>query len=135
VREKRSLYTLFKKQKKLLFKGLFDLILLLDFAFCIARYPINTLRFGRIVRPLLLISYSKDLRRTIKGIFGSSINIIILLVFQFIVMALWAFMGMNTVGMIEGEITKDDNIIDYADFFKLYNLLYMLSIMDYYPDV
>lgn len=119
----------------MLFKGLFNLVLLLDFIIFISCYPKNTLRFGRIVRPLVLISYSKDLRRTIKGIFGSSFNIIILLVFQFIVMALWAFIGMNTVGMIEGEISKDDNIIDYADFFKLYNLLNMLSIMDYYPDV
>jgi hypothetical protein len=50
-------------------------------------------------------------------------------------MALWAFIGINTVGMIEGEINKDDNIIVYSDFFKLYNLLYMLSILDYYPDM
>ena len=50
-------------------------------------------------------------------------------------MALWTFIGINTVGMIEGEVAKDNNIIDYSDFFKLYNLLYMLSIMDYYPDV
>ncbi len=50
-------------------------------------------------------------------------------------MSLWSFIGLNTVGMIEGEISKDDNIIDYSDFLKLLNLLYMLSIMDYYPDV
>jgi hypothetical protein len=50
-------------------------------------------------------------------------------------MALWGFIGVNTVGMVDSEISKDTNIINYSDFFKLYNLLYMLSILDYYPDM
>ncbi len=73
--------TFIKTQRKLCFKGVFDIILLADFINCVVSYPQNTLRFGRVIRPLVLISYSKDLRRTIKGIFGSSINIIILIIF------------------------------------------------------
>lgn len=93
------------------------------------------MRFSRVIRPLVLITFSKDLRRSIKGIIGSWKNIIILILFYFIVMAIWTFIGINLIGNIDDDIMFDKNLMDYNDFFKLFNLLYMLSILDFYPDM
>jgi hypothetical protein len=50
-------------------------------------------------------------------------------------MGVWAFIGTNIIGDITGEITLDTSLIDYSDFFKLFNLLFMLSTLDFYPDM
>lgn len=50
-------------------------------------------------------------------------------------MAVWAYIGTSIIGDISETVELDRNIIDYSDFFKLFNLLYMLSILDFYPDV
>ncbi len=83
----------------------------------------------------MLISYSKELRRNIKGIGGSLKNLLMLFFFYFIVMAIWTYIGNNLMSEINQEIELDDLLLDYGDFFKLFNLLNMLSILDYYPDI
>lgn len=50
-------------------------------------------------------------------------------------MALFSFIGVNVIGDISDQFPMDTYIIDYSDFFKLLNLLYMLSIADFYPDM
>ena len=47
-------------------------------------YPEPCFRFGRIVRPLLMIPYSKDLRRTLLGIMKTSKDLVILFILYFL---------------------------------------------------
>ncbi len=96
---------------------------------------IKKYRFGRVVRPLILISYSKELRRNIKGIIGSLKNLFIIICFTFIVMGVWAFIGVNILGDISNELILDDLVMDYSDFFKFFNMLNLLSRLDFYPDI
>ncbi len=50
-------------------------------------------------------------------------------------MAIWTFIGVNLIGNIDEEISYDKNIMDYSDFFELFDMLYMLSILNFYPDM
>ena len=57
---------------------MFSIVLVSDFIVYVSLYPYNTFRYSRIIRPFMLVSYSKELRRNCKGILGSGRNIIIL---------------------------------------------------------
>jgi hypothetical protein len=50
-------------------------------------------------------------------------------------MAVWSFIGINIIGNIDEDISFDRNIMNYNDFFELFEMLYMLSILDFYPDM
>ena len=88
-----------------------------------------------MVRPVVLITYSKELRRNLKGIIGSGKNLFILFMFYFIVMGLWAYIGNNLIGDLGPDVKLDTLLMDYSSFFKLFNMLFMLSILDLYPDM
>lgn len=68
-------------RKKVIWKLVFFLTFLSDFGIYLISYPSNTLRYSRFVRPFILITYSKELRRSVKGILYSGKSLVILLLF------------------------------------------------------
>ncbi len=61
------LYNLFKS-KKSLFRIIFNIVSFSDFLIYSYNYPGNVFRYSRIIRPIFLALYSKDLRRSVKGL-------------------------------------------------------------------
>jgi len=80
-----------------------------------------------------MIPYSKDLRRNLLGIIKTSKDLIILFLLYFLIMSMFAFIGIN---LLPSDIpTVDKNVQDYTDFFKLLFMLFVLSTLDFYPDM
>jgi succinate dehydrogenase hydrophobic anchor subunit len=96
------------KSNKTFYKSIFLLLLVSDYLNYITTYPDVSFRFGRIIRALLIISFSKDLRRNIKGIMNSIQILIILFLVYFIVFAVWSFIGINLIGDIKSTVTLDN---------------------------
>ena len=82
-----------------------------------------------------MFCYSKDLRRNIKGILDSISILLVLFIVYFIVIAVWAFVGINLIGDISDQVPLDTLTVDYSDFGKLSFMLYILSTLDFYPDM
>lgn len=86
---------LMKINLKMILKLIFFGNLIGDFIWFFTSYPNPTPRFGRYARPLMMIPYSKDLRRNLLGIIKTSKDLIILFILYFVVMSLFAFIGIN----------------------------------------
>lgn len=80
---------------KLILKLIFFSLLLSDFIYNSISFPALTPRFARYARPLMMIPYSKDLRRNLLGIIKTSKDLIILFILYFVVMSMFAFIGIN----------------------------------------
>jgi two pore calcium channel protein 1/two pore calcium channel protein 3 len=81
----------------------------------------------------MMICYSKDLRRTLLGILKTSKDLIILFILYFVVISMFAFIGIN---LLPSDINMiDKNVMDYSDFFKLFFMLFTLGTLDFYPDM
>lgn len=91
-----------------------------------------TLRYSRIFRAFILVSYSKDLRRNLLGILRSLKQLLILFLFYFTIIGIWAYVGSN---LFTTQPAIDESMTDYTDFFKLFNMLFIVSTMDFIPDV
>ena len=100
---------------KLIFKLIFFSCLLSDFIYYSISFPNLTPRFARYARPLMMIPYSKDLRRNLLGIIKTSKDLIILFILYFVVMSMFAFIGINLLPT-DIEIL-DKNVQDYSNFF------------------
>lgn len=91
---------------KLLLKlGLF-VALVADLVYDCVQYPTLTTRFATFARPLMMVPYSKDLRRNLLGIIKTSKDLIILFILYFAVMAMFAFIGVN---LLPGDIEVLDS--------------------------
>ena len=66
----------------------------------------NTTRFSRLLRPLYMVFYSKDLRRTLKGIVKASRDLLLLFLLYIIIISIFSFIGINLIGSIENVDLK-----------------------------
>ncbi len=106
-----------------------------DYLIHVASYPKSTLRFSRLLRSFFLISFSKNLRRNIKGVIGSLKNLLLLFLLYFLIILLWAFIGINLIGDLKDIVPYDTLSNNYGNLLNLSYMLYLLSFMDYYPDM
>ncbi|CAD8124310.1 unnamed protein product [Paramecium sonneborni] len=96
------------------------------------QYDQIQIRFSRIIRPILMVFYSKDLRRNLKGIIKASQDLILLFLLYLIIISTFSFIGINLIGSLQNV---DIDTQDYGDFFKLFNMLFMAATLDFYPDI
>ncbi|CAD8206226.1 unnamed protein product [Paramecium pentaurelia] len=115
-----------KRMLKLIF------ILLCGMDFINYQYDQTQLRFSRMIRPILMIFYSKDLRRNLKGIANASRDLLLLFLLYAIIISTFSFIGINLIGQLQ---IVDEDTQDYGDFFKLFNMLFMTATLDFYPDI
>ncbi|CAD8206175.1 unnamed protein product [Paramecium octaurelia] len=115
-----------KRMVKLIF------ILLCGTDFINYQYDQTQFRFSRLIRPFLMIFYSKDLRRNLKGIAKASRDLLLLFLLYAIVISTFSFIGINLIGQLQ---TVDLDTQDYGDFFQLFNMLFMTATLDFYPDI
>lgn len=80
----------------------------------------------------MMIFYSKDLRRNLKGIAKASKDLLLLFLLYVIIISTFAFIGINLIGELDNV---DIETQDYGDFFKLFNMLFMAATLDFYPDI
>lgn len=84
---------------------------LLMFLICFIDFLIHIIdgslpRISRILRPLYMVYYSKDLRRTLKGIIKASKDLLLLFLLYIIVISIFSFIGINLIGSIENVDLK-----------------------------
>ena len=84
---------------------------LLMFSICFIDFLIhvrdeNTTRFSRLLRPLYMVFYSKDLRRTLKGIVKAGRDLLLLFLLYIIIISIFSFIGINLIGSIENVDLK-----------------------------
>ncbi|EGR34843.1 hypothetical protein IMG5_000710 [Ichthyophthirius multifiliis] len=133
LNQNKNIINLIFSKQKTLFRSIFFFLLFSDYLQYSFSYPINTLRFARIIRPLQIIVYSKPLRRNFQGIIKSAKNLLIIFIFYFIFIAFWAYVGYNTIGEIDQYVDKYS--IDYQNIWKTVNILYVVSTFDQLPDI
>lgn len=92
----------------------------------------SVVRFSRICRTLLMPMFSKDLRRTLKGIMKASKDLCLLVVIYLVIISIFAFVGVNLIGTLD----NCDNLTqDYGNFLKFFSMLFFTSTLDFYPDI
>ncbi len=69
------------------------------------------------------------------GLIGSLKNLLLLFLLYIAIIALWAFIGINLIGDLNSIVPYDNLSSDYSNFMNLSYMLYLLSFMDYYPDM
>lgn len=79
-------------------KMLFIILCLTDFI----NYSIDSsqIRFSRILRPTLMIFFSKDLRRNLKGVIMAAKDLLLLVLLYIIIISTFSFIGINLIGQI-----------------------------------
>ncbi|CAK69287.1 unnamed protein product (macronuclear) [Paramecium tetraurelia] len=120
----------FQFNTKRMMKMLFFLVCLTDYIN--SKIDDSQIRFSRLIRPALMIFFSKDLRRNLKGIAKASKDLLLLFLLYVIIISTFAFIGINLIGQLD---TVDLETQDYGDFFKLFNMLFMAATLDFYPDI
>ncbi|KAL4499686.1 hypothetical protein ABPG72_017226 [Tetrahymena utriculariae] len=133
--ENQNLLEAFVSRKKNLFRLIFFILNVSDLINYVVCYPQNTFRFARVFRPLQIIVFSKSLRRNFQGIINSAKNLLMILFFDIIITSFWAYVGMNLIGDIYNDPGIDTSIMDFRDFFKTSNGLYIFSSLDLFPDI
>ncbi|KAL4476164.1 hypothetical protein ABPG74_009897 [Tetrahymena malaccensis] len=133
--ENQNIIEAFISRKKNLFRLIFFMLNISDLINYVVQYPQNTFRFARVFRPLQIIIFSKSLRRNFQGIINSAKNLLMILFFDIIITSFWAYVGMNLIGDIYNDPAVDTSIIDFRDFFKASNSLYIFSSLDLFPDI
>ncbi|EAR87869.2 cation channel family transporter (macronuclear) [Tetrahymena thermophila SB210] len=133
--ENQNLLEAFISRKKNLFRLIFFVLNISDLINYVIQYPQNTFRFARVFRPLQIIIFSKSLRRNFQGIINSAKNLLMILFFDIIITSFWAYVGMNLIGDIYNDPSVDTSIVDFRDFFKASNSLYIFSSLDLFPDI
>lgn len=61
----------------------------------------SIIRFSRICRALLMPMFSKDLRRTLKGIMKASRDLGLLIALYLIIISIFSFVGINLIGELD----------------------------------
>lgn len=120
----------FKFNLKRQLKIFFFCMCLLDFFVHLGDPSI--VRFSRILRAFLMPLYSKDLRRTLKGILKASRDLFLLIVLYLFIISIFSFVGINLIGELDNV---DKTTQDYGNFLKLFSMLLMTATLDFYPDI
>ncbi|CAD8119924.1 unnamed protein product [Paramecium sonneborni] len=107
------------------------------FSMCLLDYFIHLgdpsiIRFSKILRALLMPLYSKDLRRTLKGIMKAGRDLFLLIALYIFVISIFSFIGINLIGELDNVDKKTQ---DYGNFLKLFSMLLMTATLDFYPDI
>ncbi|CAD8182723.1 unnamed protein product [Paramecium octaurelia] len=120
----------FKFNLKRQLKIFFFCVCLLDFFVHLGDPTI--VRFSRLLRAFLMPLYSKDLRRTLKGILKASRDLFLLIVLYLFIISIFSFVGINLIGELDNV---DKTTQDYGNFLKLFSMLLMTATLDFYPDI
>jgi hypothetical protein len=61
--------------------------------------------------------------------------VIILLILYISLISIWGYIGINLISDIKEAASHDDLTSNYRDFFQMSFMLYILSTMDFFPDM
>ncbi|EGR29721.1 hypothetical protein IMG5_149890 [Ichthyophthirius multifiliis] len=112
---------------KYLQKVLIFFVILADFIYYLNSFPKNIIRFGKYIRPFLVLFYSKELRRTFQSIIQSLKEIIQLIILVLLITFFFAIIGWKFIGDL-------DNQSNFQNITIASNILYSLISFDGYPD-
>ena len=124
------------RNKKLTFKTLLNFLFITDFLSFYINYPATPFRYSRFFRPckqkiifffsliifliysqVMTIFFSKEMRRTFKGIIKSIKNMFDLLIFYLLIMLVWALIGFLIINNLDHEVEFEEVINYYISIF------------------
>jgi hypothetical protein len=117
---------------KLLMNGVCWCLLIADYVQVLGMPSSTPYRFGRVFRVIVMITYSKDLRRTLMGILHSSKNLMLLFLLYALIISAFAYVGSS---ILPETPNTDSNVLDYTTFTTLFTDLFIMSTIDMFPDM
>ena len=117
----KYLISLFRN-KKILLKTSINCLFLIDFLHYQISFPESSFRFSRVIRPskrkklseslknliAMAIFYSKEMRRTFKGIIKSIKHMFDLLIFYLSLMLIWALVGFFIINNLDHQVEYEE---------------------------